>query len=51
MNNIVDEHYTHIYPINDLVNHNLIGVECICNPTIDVDSSLVIHDALDGRKD
>lgn len=40
----------HIYPINDLIDHNTDSCECACNPTIDVENGLIIHDSLDRRE-
>jgi len=41
---------THIYPINDVIEHNTDSNECLCNPEIDVENGLVIHTAIDGRE-
>lgn len=48
---------THIYPLNDLVDHDTDGDGCVCGP-VDVpverdDGSyawLVVHNSLDGRE-
>ena len=40
----------HIYPINDVIEHNTDSEECLCNPDIDVEHGLVIHTAIDGRE-
>lgn len=45
----------HIYPINDLIEHNTEskGTDefiCQCNPTIDVEDYLIIHDPMDRRE-
>lgn len=45
--------WQHVYPFNDLINHTTDSFEegcCVCNPTIDVDNYLVIHDAMDRRE-
>jgi hypothetical protein len=39
---------THIVPRNDLVEHYL-SPKCWCNPEVDHDDGIVIHNALDGR--
>ncbi len=43
--------WNHILPLNDLIEHeNGIDLYCPCNPTIDVENQIVIHDSLDGRE-
>lgn len=43
---------THVYPLNDLRGHVTKGVECPCNPTIEVigKNLLIIHNAFDNRE-
>ena len=44
--------FIHVYPIGDVVLHNLTDNfkgGCHCDPKIDFDYKLVIHDAMDGR--
>ena len=48
--------WRHIYPMNDVIEHELEKNPaehpeelCQCNPVIDYDHCLVIHDAFDGR--
>lgn len=48
-----DSVWYHIYPENDLVEHDTSGNGegcCICNPTIDYENFLIIHDSLDRRE-
>lgn len=47
----------HVYPINDLVDHELDGDDCVCGPTAEPagrdDGSIgwvLVHHALDGRE-
>ena len=40
----------HIYPINDLIEHDTESIECACNPSIDVVNGIVIHDSIDRRE-
>jgi len=40
----------HIYPIHDLREHVTDGDECWCNPTIDEEDDIVIHNAADERE-
>ena len=40
----------HVYPINDLIPHNTESNDCVCNPTIDVENGIVIHDSMDRRE-
>ena len=39
----------HVYPVDDLYEHNLEGTDCTCNPFVDLENELVIHYAFDGR--
>ena len=41
---------THIYPLNDLIEHNTESTDCPCNPEIDVENMLVIHCEMDMRE-
>lgn len=41
--------WQHVYPVNDWVEHKLIGMDCICEPGIDWDGLVVVHNAADGR--
>tara|TARA_B100000700_G_scaffold313331_1_gene398193 strand:+ start:211 stop:384 length:174 start_codon:yes stop_codon:yes gene_type:complete len=47
----------HVYPVNDLVEHDVEGGDCICGPTTEAikreDGSygwVIIHHSLDGRE-
>lgn len=42
----------HVYPVNDLVEHELEGDDCVCGPTVEfVDGgSVVVHHSLDNRE-
>lgn len=42
----------HVYPINDLREHVVIGVDCPCEPCVEVIGAnlLVIHNAFDNRE-
>ena len=46
--------WTHTYPLNDLIEHNLGEVDgdysCPCDPRIDVEIGLVVHNSLDRRE-
>jgi hypothetical protein len=48
----IDHNYTHIFPINDLREHVLVGPDCPCEPEIKVDgaSLIVVHNAYDHRE-
>ena len=39
---------THVYPINDLMDHKTDGTSCWCNP--DIDDGVVVHNAMDRRE-
>ena len=43
---------THVYPLNDLHEHITEGVECPCNPAVEVIGAdlLIIHNAFDNRE-
>ena len=38
----------HVYPLNDLREHNTDGAECWCNPQYEND--LLIHNSMDERE-
>lgn len=40
----------HVYPVNDLKEHELEGVHCSCEPTIDWKLGIVTHNAFDMRE-
>jgi len=42
--------WQHIYPTDDWIEHKLVGLDCICEPKIDWENSLVIHNSADGRE-
>ena len=42
--------WQHIYPLKDDKKHELEGLCCDCNPKIDWDKLLVIHNAWDFRE-
>lgn len=47
----------HTYPVNDLIEHDLEGTDCVCGPEVEAvmreDGSngwLISHHSLDGRE-
>ena len=42
--------WLHVFPINDLIDHNTESQACQYNPKIDVENMLVIHDSMDRRE-
>jgi hypothetical protein len=40
----------HVVPVNDIIEHDTDSMECACNPVIDVDNGIVIHESLDRRE-
>ena len=42
--------WQHILPINDWIEHKDMGLDCICEPKIDWEYQLVIHNSADGRE-
>ena len=41
---------THVVPINDLKSHVTVGRQCWCNPKLEEDGALIIHNSADGRE-
>ena len=41
---------THVYPLNDLKEHELSGKECWCKPRIECHGKLIVHSSADGRE-
>ena len=47
--------WQHIYPTDDIIKHKTDSdgydeFVCQCNPKIEIDNHLIIHFAMDGRK-
>lgn len=47
--------FRHVFPINDLIEHNTDKYDdnyysCKCDPEIDVENFLIIHNAMDRRE-
>lgn len=43
----------HVYPLNDLREHETKAADCWCTPNVDIDeygSVLIVHNSLDGRE-
>ena len=43
----------HVYPINDLEQHDLEGTQCKCNPQVITDPNaeiIIVHNSFDGRE-
>jgi hypothetical protein len=46
----------HVLPVNDLIEHEDVGTECVCGPRVehvegeDGDGWLIVHNSLDGRE-
>ena len=45
----------HVYPLNDVIEHDTEGFDCLCVPQVEEprtlgDDWVVIHNALDGRE-
>ena len=45
-----DMKWRHIYPVNDWIDHKTEGLNCICEPLIDWENMLVVHNSADGRE-
>lgn len=41
----------HVYPVNDLIEHELQGTMCVCEPEVDFDLGVVVHNSIDGREE
>lgn len=46
----IDYEWSHVYPVDDLKEHVLVGTNCWCRPEIDECENLVIHNSLDRRE-
>lgn len=42
--------HIHVYPTNDLREHDTSSLDCWCNPEFDNRNNLVIHHSMDGRE-
>jgi len=42
--------WLHVTPVNDLKLHKHDGFDCECEPQIDWDNNLIIHNSFDGRE-
>lgn len=42
--------FYHVYPVNDLREHDIVGLTCWCRPEHDEELDVVIHNAADGRE-
>lgn len=43
----------HVYPLDDIEEHELEGTQCRCEPTIITESNaemIVVHNSFDGRE-
>lgn len=41
----------HVWPIDDYIEHELEGTDCVCGPQVEQNLHLlVIHNSLDGRE-
>ncbi len=48
----IDQDYSHVFPVNDLREHVLVGPDCPCKPKIVVEGAhlIVVHNAFDRRE-
>ncbi len=47
---MIDKEFYHVYPVNDLKEHELEGTDCWCHPDV-VDGCVVVHNSFDGREE
>jgi hypothetical protein len=41
----------HVYPLDDIEEHCIIGTDCKCNPIIESNAEIIIvHNSFDGRE-
>jgi hypothetical protein len=42
----------HAYPLDDLIDHELEGDECLCGPAVlfEAGGQVIVHHSLDGRE-
>lgn len=41
----------HVYPLNDFREHETDGKPCWCNPRVEEDGELVVHNSMDRREE
>jgi len=46
----INMEWQHVYPNNDIKEHKLEGLDCDCEPRIDWEYQIVIHNAWDMRE-
>lgn len=44
----MNSNWQHVFPLNE--EHKLEGFDCDCEPKIDFDNEIVIHNSFDGRE-
>lgn len=47
---MTDQKYYHVYPVNDMREHELHGLDCWCKPEL-LDDFVVVHNSFDGREE
>ncbi len=57
MSNEPSAHHVHVLPVNDLIEHDSEGGDCVCGPTVEAvfrgdgtNGWLTTHHSLDGRE-
>ena len=40
-----------VYPLNDEVEHDLFNPSCWCNPSVEENGQVIIHNSFDRRED
>jgi len=46
----MNSNWQHIFPLDEEDKHDLEGFYCDCDPRIDWDNDLVVHNSFDGRE-
>lgn len=50
---IKNKNMIHVYPTNDLEQHDLEGTQCKCNPQVIIEPNaeiIIVHNSFDGRE-
>ena len=46
----MNSNWQHVFPLNEEHKHKLTGFDCDCEPKIDWDNQITVHNSLDGRE-
>lgn len=43
--------WIHVLPNNDWIDHKDVGFDCICEPKVDWNNKIIVHNSADGREE